>query len=705
MQKLKTGLKIIIFIAVAAVIFAGVNFLVRPVWTDEYHLYDTVNGFYEEPEDTIETIFLGTSDVIVGITPMELYENYGICSYNLGTVGQPMMASYYWLEEAYRLHSETLDTVVLDVSRLKFGTSQNDPRYIQAFEYMRFSKVKYHFIRDFSDNFIEDILYMMPALSFHDRWNELSGADFSEYKHDVAAYDRGYDLRIDTALDTYDSYSDFSIPFYALESDAETNTNSEDLSYFERIIDFCEEHSLKLVLIKTPQSGTNPWSDAAHNTAQSLADQYQLDFIDFNYLPYINDIEFNFATDSYDEVHMNYYGASKLTDWLGSYLVETCGNRDVRGDEKYAFMEDELEDYNRKIIQTELCDITDPADYLSDILQKKDYAVFIAVKDDACDSLTEAQRESFEEMGLTELSQLTTHASYLAVIDDGIVITEQMQEQDQEYIDSVNTDEGGEEALCISYSGKLSHGLTYSVESGGYIMGNKSSIQIDGTEYSPNKRGLNIVVYDKKSKQVVDQASFDTYASPERDKPDNEAALEEAIADEGSGALSGKLLELYRYDRLCDNTETAKVLKQSTDEEDNLTAYLAEFWDKEFSIYLSANGDIADALTESERKTLADMGLTDLSEIEDGDSYLAVIREGDIVTEQCAPDEKELEASGEIYKICSGSTDEESVCSLMVQGTEYVGKAEGLNIVIYDNVLDQVIDSVVYDTNHTFVSD
>lgn len=33
---------------------------------------------------------------------------------------------------------------------------------------------------------------------------------------------------------------------------------------------------------------------------------------------------------------------------------------------------------------------------------------------------------------------------------------------------------------------------------------------IDGTEYSPNSRGINIMVYDTMTKEIVDTAVFDT---------------------------------------------------------------------------------------------------------------------------------------------------------------------------------------------------
>ena len=117
-MKSKHIAQVIIFIGLGIVMLLGLNYLLQPAWM-EWNNYDTTRGFYEEPENTIETIFLGASTTVNGYIPMELYDNYGLCTYNLGTELQPMLASYYWLEEVNRLHGDSLKNVVLDVTMLR----------------------------------------------------------------------------------------------------------------------------------------------------------------------------------------------------------------------------------------------------------------------------------------------------------------------------------------------------------------------------------------------------------------------------------------------------------------------------------------------------------------------------------------------------------------------------------------------------------
>ena len=49
------------------------------------------------------------------------------------------------------------------------------------------------------------------------------------------------------------------------------------------------------------------------------------------------------------------------------------------------------------------------------------------------------------------------------------------------------------------------------VESAGYNAGNYSSVVINGKEYSKNQRGINIVVYDKTTDDVICSTVFDTW--------------------------------------------------------------------------------------------------------------------------------------------------------------------------------------------------
>lgn len=712
-------IRTVAFLAAAAIAFSVCNDIAQPIWTD-WNNYNTMRGFYEEPENTIETIFIGSSVTVNGIIPMELYENYGICAYNLGTVKQPMLASYYWAEEAYRLHSETLTTIVLDVSKLRDETDEAFYRW--AIDHMEFSEVKLRAVQDYSALFDEEtFLNLIPLLSYHDRWEELDEEDFtkSEIKVDVST--RGYNYVMTKHIDTEESYTALSLPSSTLDEDAEEmELCTESLYYLKKLISFCEEHDIQLVLTKVP---TSKWSSSAHNAVQKIADEYGLDFIDFNYDPYFSELGFNYAYDFVD-THMNYYGATKFTNCLGNYLITECGNHDVRGDEDYAFMEAELEEYHRLIAQVDLNDITDPAEYISYLFNQGDYTIFISVKNTASSELTQEQRDYFASVGLTKLSELTYRASYLAVIDDGTVIVERSKKDpgtseeetateeektpinDMEHIEEIfaaeledDEVEEEEESLTLSYTGALSDGTDYEIFSGGRNLGNTSSILIDGTEYSKNTRGLNIVVYDNERQEVIDQVCFDTHASSERETLNYAIRLEE-IKESGASLseLSGIDCQLYLYDRKITQTQRANEIAVETGEDD-LLAYLAAYWNESgCEIYISVKGEAADAMTEDVRDALAELGLSELAALESGDSYLAVAGDGVVAIEKRDHGDSQIELSIGSYSISSGGTDSGNSSSIRINGTEYSQQGDGINIVVYDTELEEVLSQVTFAT-------
>jgi len=120
------------------------------------------------------------------------------------------------------------------------------------------------------------------------------------------------------------------------------------------------------------------------------------------------------------------------------------------------------------------------------------YLVLMAVRDDAAYLMTAELQKKLKALGLREDLQKGLTKSYLAVIDRGEVIYEALSEE------------------ALEYDAMLEE-LSIHAESAGFYGGNTSSIQLDGEEYSVNGRGMNIVVYDRLLKGVMDSVCFDMF--------------------------------------------------------------------------------------------------------------------------------------------------------------------------------------------------
>lgn len=684
-KKIKVIVKLALLVVIVTSIFIACNKLFQPIWTT-WNNYYTIYGFYEEPEDTIETVFLGRSVMASGVMPTQLYEEYGICSYNLATEAQPMLASYYWLEEAYRLHSESLNTVVLDVSGLR--ATSRDAFYHKALDGMKLSEVKYRAVKDYVGDDIRDILtYLTPLVTYHDRWSTLKGSEFDKYVSPVNGT-RGFHY-----IEKIYKFSAKSA-IQPLNTTLYENTSGDELvedevKYLDMMADFCEKNDIKLVLIKTP---TLDWSSKLHNEVDSIAKEKELEFYDLNYEPLYSEMEFVHAYDTSEGYHPNYYGARKITSWIGKYLVEECGATDVRNLDGYEHMDEQLELYKNTVeFQANLEQTANVVEYVK-VLCEQDAVGIITVNNEASKSLTKEQRDELAKMGLTKLSKIELRDSYIGIIKDGKVVKEEIKKyatiKDKE---------------TITYTAKFENGVEYTLESGGYSHGKKASIIIDGKEYAKNERGLNIVVYNEDVDTVLDSVVFDTYATKGRTVYKLDMAQDVLTNNEGGydpESVEGQILLSWANSKYFSQNKDVKA-----NQEKNQLTFLLDKYSKceDAAIFIAVENEATKALTQADRQKFKEWGFELLPDLEFRDSYVAIIDEGKI--------KKEVRESGEtkavltdtslgVY-ICSGGFDAGATSSIKINDVECSTQTRGINIVVYDKKLKCVVTSVCYDTYKT----
>lgn len=159
--------------------------------------------------------------------------------------------------------------------------------------------------------------------------------------------------------------------------------------------------------------------------------------------------------------------------------------------------------------------------YITEAIKIPHIVILIAV----CDSANRYWNsfESRHLLGIKEDLSKSWRLSYLAVIDrDNDVCVEKMTDKwnGVEYSYSFNDVDDHSasiftEEIMQQYEGMPSenHCWVYScaMDSHKYT---KSSIVINGTDYSINKRGINIVIYSKERAKVIDSISVDTFADP-----------------------------------------------------------------------------------------------------------------------------------------------------------------------------------------------
>lgn len=757
MRRLTVIVRTLLFIAITAAAIWAADRFVLPAWP-EWSNFNTMHSFYREPDNTVEAAFLGASTIINGIIPAQMYEDYGLCTYNMATQAQPMETSYYWLEEIYRQHGDTLKTVVLDMSEIR--RTRRAEFYHKAMDSMKLSGVKWRSILERYTDLDDRISALFPLFSFHERWSEIGEEDFEKSGYEVDLWARGWNPEFRRYLDAAD-YRSIVIPKYVRDDSVEElEFNRRSLFYLTRAADFCSEHGLRLILMKTPD--ITGWGDSESLAAERLAKSMGLEYYDFNFEPLISEIDYNAALDSTDGRHMNYRGARKLTDWYGRFLTEKCGLTDVRGVDAYRFMEKELEDYRAAREEfTGLNNATDPAAYIRTAMENPDNEIFIAVRGDAGSAMSASQRSAFADLGLTTLSLLEKGDSYIGVIDAGKVFLEERDslrqhpeilEENPSYLESMEAAsvssaaasaansppseesgaasaasgesgsasaaaeaESGEpvngrvyelesvppespEPLYLKRSGMLENGDTFVLTGGGELLGNTASLLHNDVEVTGFGQGLGIAIYDRSHGRMRNTAVFPCGERLERESYDTEAALKRALS-EGS-PLMEKQERLALYNRRCVHERTQRELKLGTGK-DGLLSFLEAYRSMEgVTAILCTKGDASAALEQDARQALASMGFETLAGIGRGDSYIGILEDGRVVYE--ASDEDGGRLAYRFGGLCSAEScgaRQSRDCSIKIGGEEYAPGKRGVNIVIYDSLLKRVVHKASYDTH------
>ena len=282
-----------------------------------------ISEYYTEADlgNTHQVIFVGDCEVYESFVPPVLWDEYGITSYIRGSAQQLIWQSYYLLEETFEYESP--DVVVFNVLSVKYGEPQNEAYNRMTLDKMRWSKIKADAIKASMTEEANFASYIFPLLRFHSRWNELGAEDFRYmFKRDKVSHN-GYLMQTSVVPKESDRVGeelmDYTLPEIGFE-------------YLDKMKKLCEENGAELVLIKSP---TNSWKfwwyDEWDRQIEAYAEKNGLDY--YNFIDE-EDIGLDWSRDTYDGgIHLNVYGAEKMTLYFGKILSEVYGVEDLRTDD------------------------------------------------------------------------------------------------------------------------------------------------------------------------------------------------------------------------------------------------------------------------------------------------------------------------------------------------------------------------------------
>ena len=306
MKKLISLMKVLIFCGILAGSICGITIALLP----------RIPDFYKE--EHWDAVFFGTSQSYCTFDP-EIFDEYGLKTYNRGRQQQTMNYTYYYVKDA--LDNSDFDVVVLEIFGMFYD--EDDTGFTSegvrdsSLNDLRYSDIKVEAIRDCVPEDLQ-LDYLFPLVKYHYRWEELDYSSFEGWKESfMNSYfteeGRGFKHWAGAQPCGYASWD-------AIFSEQRREVYEKNFEYLDKIYELCKEKGAELVLVKAPFPCYDRTVEMT-NTVMDWADENDVELI--NCMKVTDVIGLNFEEDSLDAgTHLNESGGRKVSQYIAEYLKE-----------------------------------------------------------------------------------------------------------------------------------------------------------------------------------------------------------------------------------------------------------------------------------------------------------------------------------------------------------------------------------------------
>ena len=337
-------------------IFLSGAFIPRTGTTEDGMESRISKAYRGEPRDSIDTVFIGNSDIYRAISPVDLFHQTGITSAIAGRPNKQLSEVPGDIRDILRYQNPK--TIVLETDCMFSGTNPGFKKGISPLEAEAakvdvagqtpskakaadvagqapskakaadvagqapqkakasahqniFDKCK-ALLQEGDSAFLAALNYKFPLVKYHDNWKHLKLTAFLQPHGKYHFSNKGM-----AYANTVKAYP-FGNEYMQLSGGKHAMLSEEKLDQFQKIYDLCDRNGIRLVLLTVPSANT--WNKGKSDTVKQLAKKYDLTYYDYNHqLP----AGFDWTTDSKDGGnHLNYAGASAVTKDLAKKLTD-----------------------------------------------------------------------------------------------------------------------------------------------------------------------------------------------------------------------------------------------------------------------------------------------------------------------------------------------------------------------------------------------
>lgn len=426
--------------------------------------------YYYKENNPIDVFFVGTSRIYWPISPMEIWKKYGIATYNNGSNDQYYKLSYLIMEEILKTHRPKL--IVFDIYHLT-RTARYHNQVALVLNNLKNNSFKLYAYKSLYDNKTELLFNLNTINRFHSRWYELNRYDFTNDSFWKGQF---------SGSRKWDPHLFRHIKEYTNDNVTEVKLEKDSIEYAKKMVELVKKYDCEILFIKTPHE-TNDYYLGQDKSFNNLAEKNGWNFINYNLL--YKELNIDFNNDFTDFHHMNYYGGRKVMNHLIPYIMEHYDIQSRKNDSRYNNWNKDYIEYERIMNKLLVHKLPDFNRWKTQAFYDN-YTVMISSNGNIMHKLPDGLKSFLKSKGLTKYNTAKSNMKYVAIIDDNKVFYEKISENP------------------VEYKGRMKRQVNLLVQSEG-----KSTINVSGKPISKNRYGLNIVLYDKINKEVVDSVWID----------------------------------------------------------------------------------------------------------------------------------------------------------------------------------------------------
>ncbi len=278
------------------------SFAVSPKEGEVYDIISVREKLYEIrhiQDDTLDVLFTGDSLVFRDISPLRIWNETGITSYDLSEGAMRLCDQYMMIKKVCKRQHPKLLVLETDVMT-KDASPYKDDFALPT-------------------NLVEKIFPIFHYHTFYKAFHLFDDEDVPLW------HTRGYD-----PVDGIEPYE--GDPDYMNTPSDPVELELLNLKYLGEILKYCDDKDITVLLISLPSPGN--YNSETHKTIKAWADEHSLDYLDMNLLN--GEMGIDWKTDTKDGGdHLNPSGAEKVSTFLAGYLEDNYDLADHRKDEQY----------------------------------------------------------------------------------------------------------------------------------------------------------------------------------------------------------------------------------------------------------------------------------------------------------------------------------------------------------------------------------